>query len=67
MSKMLRKKLIPAEFLVVSSLLLAPSLALTGYGQNSPQSSPPNCCSLGYPSFGVDCPQAQRLTPVCRA
>ena len=34
------KRLIPAEFLVVSSLLLAPSLALTGFGQNSPQSSP---------------------------
>ena len=33
----MRKKLIPAEFLVASSLLLAPSLALTGYGQNSPQ------------------------------
>jgi beta-barrel assembly-enhancing protease len=35
------KKLIPAEILVASSLLLAPCLALTGYGQNSPQSSPP--------------------------
>jgi predicted Zn-dependent protease len=37
----MRKRLIPAEFLVASSLLLAPSLALTGYGQNNPQSSPP--------------------------
>jgi predicted Zn-dependent protease len=35
------KKLISAEFLVASSLLLAASLALSGYGQNSPQSSPP--------------------------
>jgi predicted Zn-dependent protease len=42
MSKMLRKKLIPAEFLVASSLLLAPGLALTGYGQSSPQSTPPS-------------------------
>jgi beta-barrel assembly-enhancing protease len=42
MSKMLRKKLIPAEFLVASSLLLAPGLALTGYGQNTPQNTPPN-------------------------
>jgi beta-barrel assembly-enhancing protease len=41
MSKMLRKKLIPAEFLVASSLLLAPGLALTGYGQSTPQSTPP--------------------------
>jgi predicted Zn-dependent protease len=32
------KRLIPAEFLVASGLLLAPCLALTGYGQNSPQS-----------------------------
>ena len=39
MSKMLRKRLTPAEFLVASSLLLAPCLALTGYGQNGPQST----------------------------
>jgi beta-barrel assembly-enhancing protease len=37
----MRKRLVPARFLVASSLLLAPSLALPGYGQNSPQSSPP--------------------------
>jgi beta-barrel assembly-enhancing protease len=37
MSKMLRKKLIPAELMFASSLLLAPGLALNGYGQNSPQ------------------------------
>jgi predicted Zn-dependent protease len=40
MSKMLRKKLISAEFLVASSLLLAPGLALTGFGQNTPQNTP---------------------------
>jgi predicted Zn-dependent protease len=45
MNKMLRKKLMPAEFLVASSLLLAPGIALTGYAQNtspgSPQATPP--------------------------
>ena len=40
MSKMLRKKLIPAEFMVASSLLLAPGFVLTGYGQNSPTTQP---------------------------
>jgi predicted Zn-dependent protease len=39
MSKMLRKKLIPAELMFASSLLLAPGLALNGYGQNTPQTS----------------------------
>jgi predicted Zn-dependent protease len=36
---MLRKKLIPAELMFASSLLLAPGLALTGYGQNTPQTT----------------------------
>src|SRR5271156_3837984 len=41
MSKMLKR--IPAELMVASSLLLAPSLTLTGYGQNSqPSSTPPS-------------------------
>jgi beta-barrel assembly-enhancing protease len=40
MSKMLRKKLISAELMVASSLLLAPGFTLTGYGQNTPQSTP---------------------------
>ena len=40
MNNMLRKKLMPAEFLVASSLLLAPGLALTGFGQNTPQNTP---------------------------
>ena len=39
MSKMLRKKLIPAELMFASSLLLAPGLASTGYAQNTPQTS----------------------------
>ena len=77
MSKMLRKKLIPAEFLVVSSLLLAPSLALTGYGQNSPQSTPqsspahsssqPALLLLRIPLLRHRLRQARRLTPRCRA
>ena len=33
MSKMLKR--IPAELMVASSLLLAPSLTLMGYGQNN--------------------------------
>jgi predicted Zn-dependent protease len=41
MSKMLKR--IPAELMVASSLLLAPSLTLTGYGQNNqPSSTPPS-------------------------
>ncbi len=40
MSNMLRKTLIPAEFMVASSLLLAPGFVQTGYGQNSPQTTP---------------------------
>jgi predicted Zn-dependent protease len=50
MSKMLRKKLISAELMVASSLLLTPGLALSGYGQNSPQSSPPPAASTTPPS-----------------
>jgi predicted Zn-dependent protease len=41
MSKMLKR--VPVELMVASSLLLAPSLTLTGYGQNSqPSSAPPS-------------------------
>ncbi len=63
MSKMLRKKLISAEFLVVSSLLLAPGLALTGYGQNNtpqttPQSSPPSTPQSSPPSTPQSAPPA---------
>jgi beta-barrel assembly-enhancing protease len=50
MSKMLRKKLTTAEFLVASSLLLAPGLALTGYGQTTPQSTPPGTPQSSPPS-----------------
>jgi predicted Zn-dependent protease len=49
MSKMLRKKLIPAEFVVASSLLLAPGFTLTGLGQNSPQTSPPTTAPSDTP------------------
>ena len=34
-------QMIPAKLMVASSLLLAPGLALTMYGQNSPQTNPP--------------------------
>jgi predicted Zn-dependent protease len=50
MSKMLRKKLISAELMVASSLLLSPAFTLTGYGQNNPQSSPPASPSSTPPS-----------------
>ncbi len=41
MSEMLRKKLIPAEWMIASSLLLVSALALAGYGQNSSPTSQP--------------------------
>jgi predicted Zn-dependent protease len=48
MSKLLRKKLIPAEIMVASCLLLAPALA--GYGQqNTPPSSQPAASPAGPP------------------
>jgi predicted Zn-dependent protease len=48
MSKLLRKKLIPAEIMVASGLLLAPALA--GYGQqNTPPSSQPAASPAGPP------------------
>jgi beta-barrel assembly-enhancing protease len=59
MSKMLRKKLISAELMVASSLLLAPGFTLTGYGQNTPQSSPPTSPSSTPPSAApADTPPA---------
>jgi predicted Zn-dependent protease len=60
MSKMLRKKLIPAEFLVASSLLLAPGLALTGYGQTTPQTTPQSSPPTPAPS---DTPAAASTPP----
>src|SRR5271170_3569484 len=60
MSKMLRKKLITAEFLVTSSLLLAPGLALTGYGQNTPQNAPQSSPPTAAPS---DTPPAASTPP----
>jgi beta-barrel assembly-enhancing protease len=57
------KRLIPAEFLVVSSLLLAPSLALTGHGQNSPQSSPPASPPTAAPSAASTTPPTASTTP----
>src|SRR6202167_3473265 len=57
------KRLIPAEFLVVSSLLLAPSLALTGFGQNSPQSSPPASPPTTAPPAASTAPPTASTTP----
>jgi len=47
MSKLRRTKLIPAELMVASGLLLTPAISFTAYGQNSsptsqPSSTPPN-------------------------
>jgi predicted Zn-dependent protease len=63
MSEMLRKKLIPAEFLVASSLLLAPSLALTGYGQNSPPSTAQTNPTTATPSPTTASPSPTTATP----
>ena len=67
MSKMLRKRLIPIEFLVASSLLLAPSLALTGYGQNSPPTATthPNHVATPSPTTATpsDTPPAESTPP----
>jgi beta-barrel assembly-enhancing protease len=65
MSRM-RKKLIPAEFMVASSLLLAPSFALTGYAQSSspssPQTSPPATAPASAPAT-TSTPPAAASTP----
>jgi predicted Zn-dependent protease len=58
---MLRKKLIPAELMFASSLLLAPGLALTGYGQNSPQTSQPAPAASDAPAASSS--QAPSPTP----
>jgi beta-barrel assembly-enhancing protease len=67
MSEMLRKRLIPAEFLVASSLLLAPCLALTGYGQNSPPSTAQSNPTTATPGPAVappsDTPPAESTPP----
>jgi beta-barrel assembly-enhancing protease len=62
MSKMLRKKLIPAEFMVASSLLLAPGFALTGYGQTSPQNNQPTS-QTPAPASTAPAPTAPGSTP----
>jgi predicted Zn-dependent protease len=64
MSKMLRKKLIPAEFLVASSLLLAPGLAPIGFGQNTPQNSPQSTPQSSPPAAAPsDTPPAASTPP----
>jgi beta-barrel assembly-enhancing protease len=67
MNNMLRKKLMPAEFLVASSLLLTPGIAFTGYAQNtsqnSPQSSPPAAAPSATPPAASTTPPAAPTTP----
>jgi predicted Zn-dependent protease len=67
MNNMLRKKLMPAEFLVASSLLLAPGIAFTGYAQNtpqnSPQTSPPTAAPSATPPAASTTPPTASTTP----
>jgi beta-barrel assembly-enhancing protease len=55
---MLRKKLIPAELMFASSLLLAPGLALPGYAQNTPQTSQQAPPASGAPAASASTPPA---------
>ena len=52
-------QMIPAKLMVASSLLLAPGLALTMYGQNSPQTNPPATAPADAPPPAL-CP-ARRI------
>jgi len=67
MNNMLRKKLMPAEFLVASSLLLTPGIALTGYAQNtsqnSQQASPPTAAPSATPPAAPTTPPTASTTP----
>jgi beta-barrel assembly-enhancing protease len=63
MSKMLRKKLIPAELMFASSLLLAPGLALNGYGQNSPQTSQQAPPASDTPAASASTPASADTAP----
>jgi beta-barrel assembly-enhancing protease len=67
MNNMLRKKLMPAEFLVASSLLLMPGIAFTGYAQNtsqnSPQASPPTAAPSATPPAASATPPTASTTP----
>jgi beta-barrel assembly-enhancing protease len=63
MIHMLRKSLMPAELMVASSLLLAPSFTLTGYGQNNPQNSPAQPQASQPAATPSDTPPASDTTP----
>jgi predicted Zn-dependent protease len=67
MSKILRKKLIPAELMFASSLLLVPGLALTGYAQNSPQTSQQTPPASNTPPASSSTPAAPASTPASPA
>jgi beta-barrel assembly-enhancing protease len=60
---MLRKKLIPAELMFASSLLLAPGLALTGYGQNSPPASQQAPATSDAPAASPSTPASPAPAP----
>jgi beta-barrel assembly-enhancing protease len=55
---MLRNKLIPAELMFASSLLLAPGLALTVYAQNTPQTSQQAPAAPDTPAASASTPPA---------
>jgi beta-barrel assembly-enhancing protease len=63
MSKMLRKKLIPAELMFASSLLLAPGLALIGYAQNTPQTSQQAPPASDVPAASSSTPASHDAAP----
>jgi beta-barrel assembly-enhancing protease len=55
---MLRNKLIPAELMFASSLLLAPGLALTANAQNTPQTSQQAPAAADAPAASASTPPA---------
>jgi predicted Zn-dependent protease len=59
-------QMIPAKLMVASSLLLAPGLALTMYGQNSPQTSQPATAPADAPP-AVSAPPAASTPPAASA
>jgi predicted Zn-dependent protease len=59
-------QMIPAKLMVASSLLLAPGLALTMYGQNSPQTSQPATAPADTPP-AASAPPAASTPPAASA
>ena len=63
MSKMLRKMLTPAEFMVASSLLMVPVFTLTGYAQNTPQTNQPTAADTAPASSSPALPPTDPKIP----